>query len=66
MLVIWMTLNPNNLKSKLVLTLAKVHYEINSKTTTNIHVAIAIINPVAVEQFFSTICKNIFDHLLAV
>lgn len=65
MLIIWMMLNPNDLKSKLVLMLARVQYEIDSRATANIHAATVTMNPVAIAQFFSATCKGIFDHLLA-
>lgn len=43
-----------------------LHYKIDSKTAAKIHTATAIINPVTVAQFFSAICKGIFEYLLVV
>lgn len=53
--VIWMTFNLNNLKSKLVLTLAGVCYKINNRAAAKIYAATATMNSVAIAQFFSTI-----------
>ena len=65
---LWITLNPLDLKSPLVLSLAGVELPINgnceNQTASSLRSAAATMNPVAVAQFFQSICSAIFEHLL--
>ena len=62
----WITLNPSNLQSLLVLTFAGVHLEfsITDATAKYLQESTAAMNPVAMAQFFNTTCQGIFKHLL--
>ena len=64
--VLWIILNSSNLRSFLVLILASVKYEsLEISNITDVFVyTIAIINPIAITQFFETISTGIFDHML--
>lgn len=64
---LWITLNPFDLKSTMVLKLAGVCLETDgvNKAISNIHATTVTMNPVAVAQFFAAICNGIFEHLLA-
>ena len=65
--VLWITLNPSDLKNALVLTLAGVQISdanAGSKSASRFRAATAIINPVAVAQFFEATCAAVFDELL--
>ncbi len=65
--VLWIVLNPMDIRSFLVLVLAGVEYkgsESNGTTETFTRV-IVIINPVVVAHCFETICMRIFEYLLA-
>lgn len=66
MLVLWITLNPSDLKNKLVLTLAGMRLDINQESiiTANIHSAMATMNLIAVAQLFEVTCSAIFNNLL--
>ena len=64
---LWITLNPSDLKSPLVLTLAGVQIlDANHRTesASHLHAATATMNPVAVAQFFEATCSAIFENLL--
>ena len=67
MLVLWITLNPLDLRSPLVLKLAGVCLDASgrNKAALDIHAATATMNPVAVAKFFAATCRGIFEHLLA-
>ena len=64
---LWITLNPSDLKSPLVLTLAGVNISdqiCQGQDASRVHSAAATMNPVAVAQFFEATCSAVFDHLL--
>ena len=64
---LWITLNPLDLKSLLVLTLAGVDISDQirqSQDVFRLHSIAATMNPVAVAQFFEATCSAVFDHLL--
>lgn len=67
MSTIWIMLNPSNLWSFLVLILAKVQLGDNSLNASveEFGQAMAIINLMAIAQFFEAICTNIFKRFLA-
>ena len=65
--VLWITLNPSDLKSALVLTLAGVQISdanAGSESASRFRAATATMNPVAVAQFFEATCATVFDGLL--
>ena len=64
--IFWITLNPSDLQSPLVLTFARVHLDssITETTAKCFQESTAVMNPVAVVQFFNTTCQGIFKHLL--
>lgn len=64
---LWITLNPFDLRSPLVLCFAGVQLDtsiMNVTTMKQMQESTATMNPVAVAQFFDTTCKEIFCHLL--
>ena len=67
MLVLWITLNPSDFRSFLVLVLAGVRYESSesNRTADAFAFATATMNLLAIAQFFEAICTSIFKHLLA-
>ncbi len=67
MSIIWITLNPSDLHSFLVLILAGMRLEDSGLSTSakEFRRATAVINLVAVAQFFEATCTGIFKHLLA-
>ena len=65
---LWITLNPSDLKSTLVLTLAGVQISESqspNQNATSFYSAVATMNPIAVAQFFETICSAVFENLLS-
>ena len=65
--VLWITVNPSDLKSVMVLTLAGVQMSdanVGSEIASCFRAATATINPVAVAQFFEATCAAVFDGLL--
>ena len=65
--VLWITINPFDLRSTLVLILAGMRYEDNG-VNNSVEVfarMTATMNPVAVTRFFEAICRSIFEYLLA-
>src|SRR6266480_671483 len=64
--VIWLTINPSDLRNSLVLILAGIEIPGDAMPVANaaIRHAAATSNPVAVAQFFNHICKAIFDGLI--
>ncbi len=67
MSIIWITLNPSDFRSFLVLILASVRLEDSGSSTSaeKFRWATAVMNPVAVAQFFEAICTGILKRLLA-
>ncbi|WP_375449088.1 hypothetical protein [uncultured Nostoc sp.] len=65
--VLWITINPSDLQSTLVLILAGMRYEDNGVNNSAEAFArmTATMNPVAVARFFEATCRGIFEHLLA-
>lgn len=63
----WITINPSDLRSPLVLVLAGVEYSEDVLSTSNsaIRAATATSNPVAVAAFFHHVCTAVLDGLLA-
>jgi hypothetical protein len=63
----WLTINPSDLRSPLVLVLAGVEYseDILSGSSSAIRAATATSNPVAVATFFHHVCTAVLDGLLA-
>lgn len=64
--VLWITINPSDLQSTLVLILAGMRYQDNGINNSAEVLArkTAIMNPVAVTYFFEATCHGIFEHLL--
>ncbi len=67
MSTIWITLNPSDLRSFLVLILAGMRLDDSGSSTfaKEFNQATAVMNPVAVAQFFEATCTGFFKHLLA-
>jgi hypothetical protein len=63
----WLTINPSDIRSPLVLILAGVEYseDIVSASNSAVCAATATSNPVAVATFFHYVCTAVFDGLLA-
>ena len=64
---LWITINPSDLKSPLVLTLAGVEIldaNHRAQSVSYLYAATATMNPIAVAQFFEATCSAIFDYLL--
>ncbi|KAJ5664585.1 hypothetical protein N7507_005316 [Penicillium longicatenatum] len=67
MLACWITINPSDLRSPLVIILAGVEYsdDILSASNSAIRGATATSNPVAVASFFHSVCIAVLDGLFA-
>ncbi len=67
MSTIWITLNPLDLRRFLILILAGVRLEDSGSSTSaeKFRRATAVMNPVAIAQFFEATCTSIFGRLLA-
>ncbi len=67
MSIIWITLNPSDFHSPLVLIFAGVRLKDSGSSTSakEIKQATVVMNPMAILQFFKAICTSIFKHLLA-
>ena len=63
--VLWITINPADLRCPLVIRLAGVKHELSSKIQSTFHCKTATINPVAVAKFFNIICNVVFILLFA-
>ena len=63
----WITINPSDLRSPLVITLAGVEYseDILSASNSAIRGATATSNPVAVASFFHHVCTAVIEGLFA-
>ncbi|KAJ5654961.1 hypothetical protein N7490_001964 [Penicillium lividum] len=63
----WITINPSDLRSPLVIILAGVEYsdDILSASNSAIRGATATSNPVAVASFFHSVCTAVLDGLFA-
>ena len=64
--IFWFTLNPSDFQSLLVLTFASVQLDsgITDAIAKCLQELTAVINLVAVAQFFNTTYQGIFNHLL--
>lgn len=65
---LWLTLNPSDLRSPLVLSLAGVKLDpalLDTTAIKNLQESTATMNSVAIAQSFDVICKEIFEYLLA-
>ena len=65
--VLWITLNPADLRSTLVMEIAGTVYEDSNQTNSSseFNRVTATMNPVAVALFFNSICEGVFGHFLA-
>lgn len=65
--VLWITLNPSDLRSTLVMELAGMVYEDRNQADSlnEFNRVTATTNPVAVALFFNAIWEGVFGHLLA-
>ena len=63
--LLWITFNPSDLRSPIVLLLAGVSLPMSDGAASAFKTATATMNPVAIATFFDETCKAIFDHLLA-
>ncbi len=65
--VLWITINPFDLQSPLILILVGMRYELNGANTSAEAFAriTATMNSVAMARFFEATCRGIFEHLLA-
>ena len=65
---LWMTLNSFDLQSPLVLSFAgvKLDSQITDAIAKQLRESISVMNPVAMAQFFDTICQGVFNHLLQI
>lgn len=65
--VLWITLNPSDLRSTLVMELAGMVYEDSNQANSlnEFNRVTATMNPVAVALFFNAIWEGVFGHLLA-
>ncbi|KAH1907588.1 hypothetical protein KXW47_001287, partial [Aspergillus fumigatus] len=63
----WMTINPSDLQSPLVLTLAgcPLSEEDSAASNSAIRRAVATSNPVAVAEFFHHVCEAVLHGLLS-
>jgi hypothetical protein len=63
----WITINPSDLRSPLVITLAGVEYsdDVLSASNSALRAATATSNPVAVALFFHGVCTAVLDGLFA-
>ena len=67
MSMLWITINPSDLQSTLVLIFADIRYKDNGVNNSAEAFArlTATMNPVAMARFFEATCRSIFEHLLA-